>query len=500
MEGVVGKRDPDSVGRTGIGLRLAVQVISVVFLVIVANVIGFQYFARWDFSRSQKFTLAEQTKQVLRQLQKPVKVVVYFGSGGVSLESALYGDVQNLLREFEFSGRDRVEVETVDPARDLSRARELQTEYAFAGDENVLILDYDGRTAFLPVAEMGRFDFSGIETGEPARLVAFSGEQALTGALLSLLNPKRQKVYVLEGHGEVAGDELTYLADGLKRQNADLISLNLAGGKAVPADAGVVLIGGPAYDPADSELAALRKYWNADGRLIVALDPEAETPGLAKFVGETGIMAEANRVLQVVPAPLNPGTFYVIKDVPGAFIEGSPVTKRLEGVNGLFPVAVQSLAVDSAKAAKAQLRVRPLVGPPEQFWGESDFATVSEGVKYDDGIDAGQPLAIAISAERGGTSDDRIEVASAKMVVVGNREFLRDATIQQAPANLDFLLSAVNWMVDRAALTGITPKVVKRFTLSLTPAEVDRLGFYVMLVIPGVVALFGLIVAWRRRA
>jgi hypothetical protein len=481
-------------------MRLGVQVVCVLFLVIAANVVGFQYFVRWDFSRSQKFTLAEQTKQVLRQLQKPVEIVVYFGTGGMSLESALYGDVRNLLREFEFSGRDRVEVEFVDPARDLSRAQELQTKYAFAGDQNVLILDYDGRTAFLPVVEMGQFDLSGVAMGEPARLLAFAGEQALTGALLGLLNPERKKVYLLEGHGEVAGGELSYLADGLKRQNADLVPLNLAGGKRVPEDASVVLVGGATYDLAGPELAALRNYWEADGRLIVALDPEADTPELAKWVGELGIMAEANRVLQVVPAPLKPGTFYVIKDVPGVFIDGSPVTKRLGGVNGLFPVATQSLSVDSAKVAKAAVQVRPLVGVPEQFWGEADFAKILEGVKYDDGVDAGQPLAIAISAERGGTRDDRVEVATAKMVVVGNRDFLRDATIQQAGANLDFLLSAVNWMVDRATLTGITPKVVKQYTLSLTPAQIDRLGFYVMVGIPGVVALFGLIVAWRRRA
>ncbi len=275
------KRVRDSVGRSGIGLRLGVQIVCVVFLVVAANVVGFQYFERWDFSRSQKFTLAEQTKRVLRQLQNPVKIVAYFGTGGMSLESALYGDVRNLLREYEFSGRDRVEVELVDPARDLSRARELQTEYAFPGDENVLILDYEGRTTFLPVIDLGQFDFSGVEMGEPARLEAFAGERALTGALLELLNPTRQRVYLLEGHGEVAGGELSYLADGLAQQNAELVPLNLAGGKAVPEDASVVLIAGAAYDLAEAELVALRNYWAADGRLIVALDPEAETPGLA---------------------------------------------------------------------------------------------------------------------------------------------------------------------------------------------------------------------------
>ncbi len=398
----MGKAKRNSVERSGIGLRLAVQVVCVVFLVIAANWIGFQYFARWDFSRSQKFTLAEQTKRVLRQLREPVKIVVYFGSGGMTLESALYGDVRNLLREFEFSGRDRVEIETVDPARDLSRARELQSKYNIVGDQNVLILDYDGKTATLPVVDMGQFDLSGVATGEPARLEAFAGEQVLTGALLQLLNPERQVVYVLEGHGEVSGDELSFLADGLRRQNADLITLNLAGGKAVPEDASAVLVGGASYDLAEPELAALRKYWAADGRLIVALDPEAETPELAKFVAEAGIVAGRNRVLQVMPAPLKPGTFYVLKDVPGIFIDGSPITKRLGGVNALFPVATASLTVDDAVAAKARVRVRPLVGTPETFWGETDFETIQDGVKYDDGVDVGQPLAIAISAERGG--------------------------------------------------------------------------------------------------
>lgn len=490
----------NSVGRVGIGMRLLVQVLCVIFLVIAANVIGFQYFARGDFSRSQKFALAEQTKQVLRQLQKDVKIIAYFSGQTGGLEASLYPDVQNLLREYEFSGRDRVEVELVSPARDLSRARELQTNYELAGDQNVLIIDYAGEVALVPVIEMGDFDLSGVAMGEPARLVAFSGEQALTGALFGLLNPTRQLVYVLEGHGEVPLGEMTILSDALIRQNATLKILNLAGGGGVPADASIVLIAGPTYDLSAAEMAALRAYWKADGRLIVALDPAAETPKLTGFLGEVGIIPEKNRVLAVYPSPLQPGTYGVSKDVPGLFLDGSQITKRLDGVTGLFPVATQTLRPDGKVASKAGVRLRPLVGAPEEFWGESDFETVQDGLRYDDGTDAGQPFEIAISAERGGTEDDRVEVESAKLVVVGNRDFLRDETIRTAAANLDFVVSTVNWMVDRAKLTGVTPKVVQRFTLSLTPAEIDRIGFYVMLLIPAVVAVFGLFVAWRRRA
>ncbi len=493
-------KSKNSVGRAGIGMRLVVQVLCVIFLVVAANVIGFQYFARGDFSRSQKFTLAEQTKQVLRQLQKDVRMIAYFSGETSGLEASLYPDVQNLLREYEFSGRDRVEVELVSPARDLSRARELLTKYGITGDQNVLILDYDGQVTVVPVMEMGDFDLSGVAMGEPARLVAFSGEQAITGALLGLLNPVRQMIYLLEGHGEVPANELTIFGDALARQNASLKILNLAGGGGVPEDASVVLIAGPTYDLSAAELAALNAYWMADGRLIVALDPDADTPELAKYIAEKGIMPEKNRVLAVYPSPLQPGTYGVSKDVPGLFLDGSQITKRLDGVTGLFPVATQTLRPDGKVAAKAGVRLRPLVGAPEEFWGERDFEKVEEGVRYDDGTDTGQPFEIAISAERGGTQDERVEVESAKMVVIGNREFLRDETISAAAANLDFLVSTVNWMVDRAKLTGVTPKVVQRFTLSLTPAEIDRIGFYVMLLIPGVVAIFGLVVAWRRRA
>ncbi len=489
-----------SVGRAGVGFRLIVQILCVLFLVVVVNVIGFQYFARGDFSRSQKFALAEQTKQVLRQLQKDVRIIVYFSGGGGGLEAALYPDILNLLREYEFSGRDRVEIEVINPARDLSRARELQTKFEIAGDQNVLILDYDGDVSVLPVSEMGEFDLSGVAMGEPARLVAFAGEQALTGALLALLNPQRKVVYALDGHGEIPTDEQTFLADALVRQNAVLRSFRFTPGGSVPDDASVVLIGGPTYDLSGEEVNALRRFRKADGRLIVALDPEADTPELAGFLSEFGIVPEENRVLAVFPAPLQPGTYGISKDVPGVFLEGSQITKRLEGATGLFPVATQSLRPDAKAAAKGGVKLRPLVGTPEEFWGEANFDAVEDGVRYDEGVDAGQPFEIAISAERGGTLDERVEVASAKMVVVGNREFLRDATIRQAGANLDFIVSSVNWMVDRAKLTGITPKVVQRFTLSLTPTEIERIGFYVMLVIPGVVAVFGLIVAWRRRA
>jgi len=177
------------VPRTGIRIGIVIQSLSVLALFVFVNYLSFQHFYRGDFSRSQKFALAEQTKRVLRELKKPVTLTVIASPTFVSAASQILGDVKSLLAELQFSGRERVVVELVDPTRNLTRMRELQEKYKFNSADNLLILDYDGRTRLLPLADMADFDFRPVAQGGEPRLLAFRGEQAITGALIALVRP-----------------------------------------------------------------------------------------------------------------------------------------------------------------------------------------------------------------------------------------------------------------------------------------------------------------------
>ena len=119
------------------------------------------------------------------------------------------------------------------------------------------------------------------------------------------------------------------------------------------------------------------------------------------------------------------------------------------------------------------------------------------GVRYDEGKDAGQPVYVAIAAARE-VKDERVEVESAKLVAVGNSEFALDAALNQQ--GLDFLLSSMNWLLDRGQLTGVVPKTVQHFSLHLSDADLSSIALYTMIVMPAVAALAGLIVWSRRRA
>ena len=155
------------------------------------------------------------------------------------------------------------------------------------------------------------------------------------------------------------------------------------------------------------------------------------------------------------------------------------------GINILLPGATQSLTFDPAQSQAAGVQIWPLIQAGEEFWGETDYVTdEKKGVRYDEGKDAGQPVYVAIAAARGGVKDERVEVESAKLVAVGNSEFALDAALNQQ--GLDFLLSSMNWLLDRGQLTGVVPKTVQHFSLHLSDAELSSIALYTMIVMPAV--------------
>ncbi len=488
-----------SIPRRTIRLNVALQVVAMLVLLVAVNYFSFNHYARADFSRSQKFTLSEQTRRVLRELKKPVRITVFFSPTVLSPETGLFPDVQNLLKELIFSGRNKIEVEYVDPTRNLSRARELQEQYKFSVSENVLILDYDGRSKFVPVSEMADFDMSPVESGDPPRLLAFKGEQALTNGMIALISPERLKVYFLQGHGEPAIVERTPLSvfkDYVERQNVSVAPLSFASLDSVPADCAALTIVAPQFDLEEREALILEKYWKEKGRLLVLLDPKAKTPRLTSLLKQAGVTPVDDRVLRTVRLPFATG---ILRDVTAEFLPKNAITKRMAGINILLPGATQSLDMDGAQAQNAGVQLWPLIRASDEFWGEMDYVTdEKKGVRYEEGKDIGQPLYVALAAARGGVTDDRVEVESAKLIAVGSCEFALDAALNQQ--GLDFLLSAMNWLLDRGQFTGVMPKTVKHFSLNLSDAQLGSIALYTMIVIPGIAAFAGLVVWWRRRA
>ena len=62
--------------RTGIKIGISLQILAVLVIYGLVNYLGSVHYERRDFSRSQKFSLAGQTRAVLKEFKKPLNIVI----------------------------------------------------------------------------------------------------------------------------------------------------------------------------------------------------------------------------------------------------------------------------------------------------------------------------------------------------------------------------------------------------------------------------------------
>jgi ABC-2 type transport system permease protein len=482
--------------RFQVGTSVIIQLVLVAFIIAMVNFYAFKHFKRFDFSRDRKYALSSTTKQLLASLTKPVKLIVFMTSSEGA--SPIREDVINLAQEYRTAQPKYIQFEQIDPYRDLGRAKEVEAKYKLAQQENVVILDCEGRTKVITDDKMADVDRSGEAMGQPPQITAFTGEQAITSGLLEVTEGKKSNVYYLQGHGEPEigkGKQLDVVQSLLDGEHLEVQPLNLLNVSAIPADAGALMVMGPTADLTDREIKLLDAYWQKGGRLMILLDPDAATPHLTAFLVGLGITPEDDRVLET----LNLGNMTgIVRDVVTQFVGNTPIARQLAGMTPVFPGGAQSLAINPAAGQASGEKVEPLLQAVKGFWGETDYKDLENtGAYYDVGKDKPAPLTIVAIAEKGAVGDQRVQAGGSRMVVVGSAGFIANDALDERTAN--FFLSSLNWLLEREQLIGIAPKQVKTFTLNLPDAQVQQIFWMTILAIPGAVAFIGVIVWWRRR-
>jgi len=490
-------RTRGKIGRIRIGLNVLVQIVLILFLVAMANSLAFKHYARWDFSRDQKYTLSDKTKRFLDTLKGKMRITVFF-----SPNTPISGDVLNLLTEYQYAGKGKIDIEHIDPERNLSRAKELFDKYKVVTDESLLVLDYEGRNKTVKASEMADLDQSGMALGEGPRVAAFKGEQAITSAMIDLVEGKKKTLGYVTGHKEPALTEgtspITVLKTFIENENIKFQELNLLDVNAIPADVKAVMIVGPQYDFSDREMKLLRDLWDKQGRILLLLDPAAKTPNLRGFLNELGVKVNNDRLMVFLRTGIQ--ELALTRDVQARFLGDSPVTKRLADVRALFLGGTSSLTLEPDRVRAANIRLEPLIQAEKGYFAEKDYNTDDQAkFQADAKQNSNVPLTIGAAVEKGGSADQRVQMNSPRLVVVSNATFVQDNAITQDQQGLDFISGGVNWLLSREQLIGIAPKIPKPLTFSLSEEALRRLRWIVLVFMPLVPAVIGTLVWWQRR-
>jgi ABC-2 type transport system permease protein len=482
--------------RVRIGLNVLAQIVLALFLVAMVNSIAFKHYARWDFSRDQKYALSDKTKRFLDSLKGKMRITVFFPP-----TTAITTDVQNLLTEYQYAGKGKIDIEHIDPERNLSRAKELFDKYKVVTDEPLLVFDYEGRNKTVKASEMADIDQSGMALGEGPRVAAFKGEQAITGAMIDLVEGKKKTLGYVLGHKEpplTQGSPISVLKTFIENENIQFKELNLLDLDAIPEDVKTVVIIGPQYDFSDREMKLLHNFWDKQGRILLLLDPAAKTPKLDAFVSELGVKVNDDRLMVFLRTGIQ--ELALTRDVQAHFVGDSPITRRLADVRALFLGGTSSLTLEADRVRAANIRIEPLIQAEKGYFAETDYNTDNQAkfqadAKRDDNI----PITIGTAVEKGGSADQRVQLNSSRLVVVTNATFVQDNAITQDQQGLDFISGSVNWLLSREQLIGIAPKVSKPLMFSLSGDALARLRWIILVFMPLIPAVVGTVVWWQRR-
>lgn len=498
--------------RVRIGLNLIVQIGLLLFLAIAANYLGFEHYRRWDLSRDQKYALSDKTKRFLETIKGKMRVTVFF-----STNHPIGQDVQALLTEYQYAAKGKIDVETIDPDRNYSRAKALVDKYKIVSDESQVILDYDNRNKAVKASEMAEVDQGNPMFGEPPKMTAFKGEQAITGAMIDLVEGKKNAVGYVLGHKEPpiadappnlspamapepgARSPISLVKTVIENENIKFQELNLFEVPEIPADLKTIVINGPQYDLSDREMKLLRDFWDKQGRILLLLDPSAKTPKLLAFVNDLGVKVNDDRLMAFMKTGIQ--EIALVRDVIGRFLPESPITKKLAEVRGIFVGGTSSLTLEQDRVRAANVRLQALIQAEKGWWAEKDYNSTDEAkLQANAAQNPGTPLTIGASVEKGGSADERVQTNSARMVVVTNASFIQDRSITQEQQALDFMSGSVNWLLSREQLIGIAPKVPKTVTFSLDENAMRNLRWLILVLLPLIPAVLGFGVWWYRRA
>ena len=493
---------PAGIQRLRIGANVVLQTIIIGVIVLMINYVGFNRYKRWDLSVYNKYALSELTKRFLKTLKKDVNIYVFFSPTSQGAGAELYYDLQNLLKEYEFAGKRKVHIETVDPYRNLTRTRELQVKFNFGADENLVILDYQNRKKILRVANMADYDPPGMFSETP-QIRAFRGEQIITSALIELTEDKETRIGFISGHGEPGlenGSPLSRFKEYVERQNIKLEPLILTNLERIPPEYATVILIGPKYDLGDRDFSLLRNYWKEQGRIFILLDPKVKTPKLDQFLSEFGIRPDPDLIVTQFKTGIEEQS--VTLDVYAQFLPETNFLRSLSQATGYFPGGTCSLSIDESKVAQQGLTVtRALTPAAPDYWGDKDEILYSQKTPtYAQGIDLPPPLYFGIALEKGAIKDARVQLhSSSRMIVLGNADFLRNESLSESPPDVDFILMSVNWLADREQLVGIAPKAARTFTLNLSDGQMNEIVLLTVVGIPMLIGLLGLGVWSMRR-
>ena len=443
-------------------LVIAASLITGVFFI---NLIAGELDFRIDTTRDSLYSLSNQSKEILNQLDEEVKVVHFYIQN-----DPRYRPTLELLREYQRNS-PYLNVELYD----------INTSPSAADRYNVR---FHGTTV--------------IEKGDRRVEVYGSDEVSISNGIYQLLHDSEKKIYFTGGHGEynilsrvsedhleLEGEEdrpvfihqkqgMLKLKETLELMSFEVDKLYLQREGAVPADADLLVIASPLEPFLQMEIDALRTYLEDGGNLMVTLRPFVDG-NLSELLTEFGVIPQNNMVIDfgnhfwndpMAPAVGSYEEHVITQDLPLTFFAGiqelNLADPMPEGISGLILFSSTSQSVTVGSPAEIE-NLRSAQISPRSF----DLMAVVESNRN-------------------------------RLAVIGSGSFASNEYLNYL-GNQRLITNTINWLLDEEVLLDLEPITYELPVINLTNRQLRNTFILSSFVIPGLFIAGGIAVWYRRR-
>ncbi|WP_295153364.1 GldG family protein [uncultured Ruminococcus sp.] len=474
-------------------------------IVVLINLMVSRLNVIWDMSPTGIYQLTDTTRNYLNSVDKQVDFYFLFDMDVLSTDTDSM-PLYNALREY--SKFDCVNFQAFDPDSDPDKTKELQ-ELGYSISKGDIVIVCDGRSKHIPAYTMFETHTNTDNTNkQTTSSVYFTGENIITGAIEAVVTGKEVKMYFLTGHGEKSLDnEYTTLKKNLAARNYIAQELDLTSKTTVPDDAAIVIVAAPKNDISPTELAALNSYLDNGGNICFWMAPNEDPidyTNIESIFKDFSISMDYDLVTETDDefyVPNDPTSFrcsIVRADETSSIDLTSELSQFVE--NGDVPVMTNTrsfMEIYNEGESKENITVGSLLQTIDRV---GDGSSTAIGEPYGGTKPAERIQNVVLDLSMYSTDRNR---ANAKIMVMGNGEFMDDENIYQTymtiPVNLQ--LSVFSWMYDsdQALDFGIEGKERTFDEMSIESKAKANVTNVIFIAVPVVVGLIGGAVWLRRR-
>ena len=457
---------------------MAMAAIFIVIVVVINMIVGAipSKYSQLDVSSSKLYTIGDETKKVLKALDKDVTIYQIAQSGSED------DTISNLLKRYEDESK-HIKVEVKDPVVNPKFASEYTTDDLAA---NSLIVVCGDRNKVISYNDM--YSTSVDYNTWQQTTTGFDGEGQITSAIGYVTSEDLPIMYTLSGHGEKDLDPS--FKEDIQKANIDIKELNLLTEGKVPDDADCLMIVSPTSDISEEEKTEILDYLEAGGKAMIFSDyTQDDLPNFDAVLANYGVKRAEGIVFEGDGQHYGMQMPYYLVPTVNSTDASSETASA-----GSYVLAPYAQGIQKTDDVRDTVTIDSILTTSDQAYSKTNMQS-SQIEKEDGDVDGPFDLGIAITEK---LDDDK----ETQIVYYSTANLMESQANQMVSGgNEKLLLESLSWMTstDESSSVSISSKSLQSTSLTVTDYDAAFWKICTIGLIPGVFLVAGFLIWLRRR-